>query len=112
MFETVPLSLHHFFTLEISFLQRIEIILFFKIKEEKKRKRKRKRKESGVTRVYLPPKRLPKISGDRNKKKQKKSTFLFNTPVTKKSLSFCSTKDKIWIFSNFKKSLLGAFTFS
>jgi hypothetical protein len=100
MFETVPLSLHHFFTLEISFLQRIKVIFFFKRKEEKKRKRKRKgkRKESGVTRVCLPPKRLPKISGDRNEKKQKKSTFLFNTPVTKNSLSFCSTKDKKWIF--------------
>lgn len=96
MFETVPLSLHHFFTLETRFLQRIEIIFFFKRKEAKKRKRKRK--ESGVTRVCLPPKRLPKISGDRNEKKQKKSTFLFNTPVTKKSLSFCSTKDKKWIF--------------
>jgi hypothetical protein len=98
MFETVPLSLHHFFTLEISFLQRIKVIFFFKRKEKEKEKVKERNQVSLVFAFHPRDfQRSVEIETKRNKTKNQ-LFFPFNTPVTKKSLSFCSTKDKKWIF--------------
>jgi hypothetical protein len=110
MFETVPLSLHHFFTLEISFLQRIKVIFFFKRKEKEKEKVKERNQVSLVFAFHPRDfQRSVEIETKRNKKNQ----LFSSTHLSLKShYLFAQQKTKNGFFSNFKKSLLGAFTFS